>query len=264
MLKIQHLTVKAQSKQVLSDLSLEINPGEIHVLLGPNGAGKSSLAKVIAGHPRYQVVAGSITFSDQDITSLSPEERVKLGLAVTVQNPPEIKGVKLVELLDLIKRNLADSQSQTGSVSSQKSQSQKSAQPKVTSYLQELNGVTQQLLDRELNVRFSGGEKKLAEVLQLISLEPKLAVLDEIDSGLDLKNLERILKVLKQEIISRRIPVLLITHHGQIVDGLQPDWTHVMIDRKIICHSQDYQKVIATIKQHGYEKCRHCQSVDRR
>ncbi|MBD3250388.1 MAG: ATP-binding cassette domain-containing protein [Candidatus Pacebacteria bacterium] len=238
MLKIKNLTVQAQDKLVLQDISLEIKSGEVHVLLGPNGSGKSSLAQVIMGNPRYQITQGKIWFKGQDITDLSMEKRVKLGLAKTFQDPPSIRGVTLEQLLtEISSRELVELGDQLAS--------------------------SHKLLKRQVNYQFSGGEKKLAELWQVIQLQPELIIFDELDSGVDLKNLERIIKLIKQKFIDQQTPVLFITHHGQIINGLEPSWTHVMLDSKIICRSQNYQQAIKTIKEYGYQKCRQCQFVDR-
>ncbi|MEA2056229.1 MAG: Fe-S cluster assembly ATPase SufC [Patescibacteria group bacterium] len=248
MLQIKNLTVKVDSKIIIEDLTLFIKKGEIHVLLGPNASGKSSLAQTIMGNPRYQILQGKIWFKDQDITRLSMEKRAQLGLALSFQEPPPIKGVSLNQILELIRQKRGH-------------KIKKTKQTEIE--LLEQLPASKKLLHRNLNERYSGGEKKIAELLQLSALKPKLIIFDELDSGLDIKNLSRILKVIKAQFLSKGVSVLFITHHGQIVDGMQPDWTHVMLNKKIICNSQDYQKVITTIKEHGYQKCRHCQFVDR-
>jgi len=240
MLKITDLAVTVEDKQVLQGLNLVVNSGEVHVLLGPNGSGKSSLAQTILGNPAYQITQGKIEFNGQDITQASMADRAKLGLALSFQEPPEIKGVTLENLINLIKNN----------------QEKSLLQP-------EDLALAKDLLLREVNHNFSGGEKKLSEVLQILSLNPKLVIFDELDSGLDLVNLHKILQIIKRDLLANDIPVIFITHHGQIVDGLQPDWTHVMLEKKIICNSEDYQKVINTIRDNGYDKCRQCQFVDR-
>ena len=239
MLKIDNLTAAADNQIILDKINLKIKQGEVHVLLGPNGSGKSSLAQVIMGNPHYQIKSGQIFFQDRDITQLPMEKRVELGLALAYQDPPEIKGVPLQQLLDLIG-------------SKQPNRAESARQPKWT----------KKLLKREVNVKFSGGEKKIAEILQVLALNPKLAIFDELDSGLDVKNMARVISLVKSEIIDRRISSLFITHYGKIVSQLEPDWTHVMLNKKIICSSQDYQQVITTINQHGYQRCRQCQSLD--
>ncbi len=246
MLTIKNLTAEADQKIVLENVNLEIKKGETHVLLGPNGSGKTSLAQTIMGNPHYQIKSGQILFKDQGITDLTMEERAKLGLALSYQQPPEIKGVSLSKLLDVISQVKADDSA------SKKTQNQ-------TKILEKFGS---KLLERDLNVKFSGGEKKIAEILQILALDPKLVIFDELDSGLDLKNLKKITTIINSEIIKKDVSVLFITHHGQIINGLKPDWTHVMLDKDIICDSQNYQQVISTIRQHGYEKCRQCQSLD--
>jgi Fe-S cluster assembly ATP-binding protein len=246
MLNIHNLTVSAGQQLILDQISLEIKAGEIHVLLGPNGSGKSSLAQVIIGNPQYQVESGQVIFQGQDITQLPMAARAKLGIALTFQNPPQIPGVSLQKLLKSIRSSHRDDLQQP----------RQSAVKRDSAFGQEL-------LQRDLNVDFSGGEKKMAEVLQILALQPQFVIFDELDSGLDIKNLARISKIIKGQIIDQNLPVLFITHHGQIVNGLQPDWTHVMLDKEIICSSQDYQRVITTIQKHDYRQCRQCQSAHR-
>ncbi len=238
MLEIRNLSVQAEDKQILQDNNLQIKEGEVHVLLGPNGSGKSSLAQTIMGNPHYQVTQGRIIFTGKDITDLPMPKRAKLGLALSFQNPPEIKGVILKKLLALISDNISEN-----------TETQKADETKLG----------QRLLEREVNVSFSGGEKKMSELRQIIAMNPKLVIFDELDSGLDLKNIHRVLAVIKKQLIDKGVSVLFITHSGDMLDGIQPDWTHVMLDKQMICHSRDYQQVITTIRQHGYQKCRHCQ-----
>lgn len=239
MLQIKNLSAQAEQQPVLEDVSLTIKAGELHVLLGPNGSGKTSLAQVIMGSPRHQVRQGEIKFNQQEITQCKPEERAKLGLAMSFQDPPAIQGVTLKQLLELI----AD-----------KSGGQA---PDLNDEL--FNQAKHKLLNRDVNLKFSGGEKKIAEILQILALRPQLAIFDELDSGLDLKNTHKIADIIQKKLIEQGTAVLLITHTGKIIDGLKPDWTHVMLDKTIVCSSQDYLKVKQMIKEQGYEQCRHCQ-----
>ena len=228
LLKIEKLKVKANQKEILKGVNLPIREGEIQVLLGPNASGKSSLAQTILGNPKYKVIKGKIFFEGKEITKLSPEKRVRLGITMAWQSPPAIKGVKLSQLLEKISKQKIE-------IKEAKS-----------------------LLEREVNLDFSGGEKRISELLQVLALNPKLVIFDEIDSGLDIKRLERVAKIIKKELIDKNASVLLITHWGQILDYLKPYFTNVMVDGKIICQEKNSKKVLKVIKKYGYEKCKKC------
>lgn len=229
-LKIENLRVKANSKEILKGINLEIMPGQVQALLGPNGSGKSVLGQTILGSPKYKVTDGKIFFRRKEITKFSPEERVKLGMALVWQSPPTIKGVKLSELLKKIS---------------------KVAKDRPLSF-------SKGLLEREVNVDFSGGEKKTSELLQILALKPKFVIFDEIDSGLDIKRLQIVAKIIKKELIQKKVSILLITHWGQILHYLKPSLTNVMVGGKIICKEKNFKKVLRIIKKYGYEKCKKC------
>jgi Fe-S cluster assembly ATP-binding protein len=232
LLEIKNLRVKGNGQEILKGINLGLKKGEAQVLLGPNASGKSTLAQVIAGSPKYQVSQGKIFFDQKEITKLSPEKRTKMGIVLSWQNPPTIKGVKLSQLLEKI------------------------AKKKVENKKLDLDS---NLLEREVNLDFSGGEKKMSELLQILSLNPKLVILDEVDSGLDLKRLEKVAGIIKKELIEKKISVLIITHSGVILRFLKPQMTNVMLKGKIICQEKDYKKVLKVIKKYGYEKCKKCQ-----
>jgi Fe-S cluster assembly ATP-binding protein len=229
LLEVKNLKVESNGEKILKGVDFKINLGETQALLGPNASGKSTLAQVILGNPKYKISQGQILFRGKNITRLPPEKRVKLGMALSWQNPPAIKGVKFFQLLDKISRRRIEN---------------------------EKLGINQDLLKRELNLDLSGGEKKLSELLQVLSLNPKLVILDEIDSGLDLRRLEKVARVIKKELINKKISVLLITHSGEILRFLKPKVTNVMINGRIICRQEDFRKVLRTIKKYGYEKCK--------
>jgi len=230
LLDIKNLKVRANEKEILRGINLQIKKGEIQALLGPNASGKSTLVQVILGNPKYQVTQGKIFFAGKEITKLLPEKRVKLGLALAWQTPPAVKGVKLSQLLEKI---------------SQRKDLQRFEEGK-------------ELLERETNVDFSGGEKKISELLQILALRPKLVIFDEIDSGLDLKKLEKVSKIIKKELAAKGVSVLLITHSGAILQFLKPKMTNVMVNGRVICKEKDFRKVLKTIKKYGYEKCKKC------
>ena len=232
LLKTEKLRVEGNGKEILKGVNLQIKRGEIQALLGPNASGKSTLAQVILGNPKYKIKKGKIIFQGKNITKFTSEKRVKLGIALTWQSPPVIKGVKLSQLLEKISFK-KDFQPEEG----------------------------KKLLEREVNVDFSGGEKKISELLQILSLNPKLVIFDEIDSGLDIKKIERVAKIIKKEFSGKKIKiaVLFITHSGDILKFFKPKITNVMVRGKIICKGKDYKKVLRVIKKYGYEKCKKCQ-----
>jgi Fe-S cluster assembly ATP-binding protein len=238
MLRIEDLRVETKGKQILRGVNLEIKKGEIHALLGPNGSGKSTLASVIAGIPGYSI-KGKIFFEGKDITKLPPEKRVKLGIAMVFQQPPAIKGVKLSSLLEKISKiPICELEDSLGD-----------------KYILK---VAERLLKREVNVNFSGGEKKISEILQVLSLNPKFLILDEIDSGLDVKLTERISKLFRKLNDKKELTLLVITHSGAILRFLKPKITHVMLDGTIVCSSDNWKIVWKAIQVHGYEKCKEC------
>lgn len=231
MLKIENLSVKVHGKDILRRVSLEIKNAEVHALLGPNASGKSTLAYAIMGFPDYKITEGKISFKGKDLTSLPIEERVKSGIALAFQHPPTIKGVKLSKILEKTSKQTID----------------------VTEY-----SVNPDLLGRELNVGFSGGERKLSEIIQIISLSPSLVIFDELDAGLDIENLERLTSIVKDKLLNNDVSILLITHRGNILRFLRPDVAYVMLDGKIVCSSKNWRKVWKTIVRYGYEKCKEC------
>ena len=235
LLEIKNLKVKGNEKEILKGINLKINSGEVQAFLGPNASGKSTLAQVILGNPKYKIIQGKIFFGGKEITKLLPEKRVKLGLSLAWQTPPTIKGVKLSQLLEKIAKT-------------------KMFQGSTLKHSE----VEPQLLEREVNLDFSGGEKKLSELLQVLVLKSKLVIFDEIDSGLDLEKLEKVSKIIKKELVDKGVSVLLITHSGNILNFLKPKITNVIVEGKIICKEKDYRKVLRTIKKYGYEKCKKC------
>lgn len=225
-LKIDNLSTEVDGKNILKNVNLEIKKGETHVLLGANASGKSTLLYTLMGFPDYCVKEGRIVFDEKDITDLEIEERAKLGIAAVYQNPPAIN-VKLSKLLDKISKTKVDIQGVQG------------------------------LMEREINVGFSGGERKLSEVIQVISLDPEFIILDELDAGLDVENLERLSSLIKQELSDRSI--LLITHRGRALRFFEPDFAHVMLEGELICSSKNWKKVWKTIEEDGYERCKTCE-----
>ena len=184
----------------------------MHALLGPNASGKSTLTFSIMSFPEYEITYGKILFEGKDITHLPIEEKAKLGIALAFQNPPAIKGVKLSHLLKRI-----------------------SKQPLDMNYFSQDND----LLEREINVGFSGGEKRLSEIMQILSLNPKLAIFDEIDAGLDVINLEKLIWIIQDKLTRSGVSLLLITHRGNILQFLEPNVAHVLLHGEIVCSSRN-------------------------
>ena len=227
LLEIKNLTVEVEGKKVLDELDFNIKKGEVVALLGPNGSGKSTLARIIAGDLRLKIKSGEIIFNNKNISNLAPEKRVEEGVALAFQNPPEIEGLNMTFFLESISEN--------------------------EDYFKE-----EKLLKRDVNKGFSGGEKKLSELMQLTSLKLKLVIFDEIDSGLDIKKIGEVAELIKKYFIEKNVAVLIITHHGDILDLLKPNRANIIIDGKIIGRDEDYKSVLKTIKKYDYEKCRKC------
>jgi len=231
LLKITNLHASTyEDKKILHGVGMAIEKGKVYALLGPNGSGKSSLAHIILGDPKYEITKGKIVFGGKVLNGTHPEERVKLGLALAFQHPPVLKGVPLEVLLKIISG----------------------------SEVEDKFKIAPKLLSRDVNLDYSGGEKKLTELLQILLLKPKLAILDELDSGLDIRNLKKLVDIVKKELIGKKTSVLIITHSGKILELLKPDMTSVMVDGKIICRNKDYKGILKTISKYGYEKCKKC------
>jgi Fe-S cluster assembly ATP-binding protein len=232
-LKIKNLNVEVNDKLIIKNLSLNINQGELVALMGANGAGKSTLVRVLLGDDAYQVKSGQITFLSKDLLTMVPEERAKLGLAFVWQQAPAIKGVELFTLLNLI-QEIHD-----GDYDYQ---------------------LADPLLFREINSSFSGGEKKIAELVQVLNQNPKLLVIYELDSGLDIENLKTVLTALKKELKKKNIALLIITHSGAVLQEIKAQRIAILRHGELICQSRDIKKVLTTIKQYGYQKCESCQN----
>lgn len=231
-LKIERLSVRVGGKDILKDINLEIKKAEIHALLGPNASGKSTLVYTLMGFPDYKIMEGEIDFKGKNIGNLSIEERAKLGIAVVFQHPPIIKGIKLSKLLEKISKQVIN--------------------------IKEFP-IKSDLLSREINVGFSGGERKLSEIIQIISLSPSLVVFDELDSGLDVEMLEKLASIIKDKFLHNKVSILLITHRGSILHFLKPDFAHVIINGELVCSSRDWKDIWETIRKYGYEKCKECE-----
>ncbi|MBX9587180.1 MAG: Fe-S cluster assembly ATPase SufC [Gammaproteobacteria bacterium] len=226
MLKIENLQVSVKGKSIiLQGINLEVKPGEIHAIMGPNGSGKSTLASVLAGRDDYDITAGTVKFENDDLLSLSPEERAIKGLFLAFQYPVELPGVN----------NLYFLKSALNSIRRARGQSEYDAIDFiqfVRSKLQDL-GMDEAFLQRAVNHGFSGGEKKRNEVLQMMVLEPKLAILDETDSGLDIDALQAVAKGVNSLRDSSR-SFIVVTHYQRLLDFIVPDFVHVLANGRII------------------------------
>ncbi|KLO21388.1 MULTISPECIES: Fe-S cluster assembly ATPase SufC [unclassified Marinitoga] len=240
LLKVKNLKAKVieDNKEILKGVNLNINAGEIHVLMGPNGSGKSTLSNVIMGSPKFEVIDGEILFEGKDILKLDTNERAKMGLFLTFQHPQEIEGVKMRQFLINAYRHMHPD----------KKVSPIELNKKLINLCKEIN-IKPEFLDRYVNTGFSGGEKKKSEILQLFFLEPKLVIIDEIDSGLDvdaLRDVADAINKLKKDDMS----ILMITHYQRILKYLQPDYVHVYVDGKIV-YTGD-AKLAEEIEEKGY------------
>lgn len=220
MLVIRDLDVSIENKQILKKFSLEIKAGEVHAIMGPNGAGKSTLAKILAGHPSYEVTGGEILFEGQNIVDMDPEERAKLGLFLSFQYPLEIPGLTNFQFLH------SAYEACRGKIS------EKEFEELLTKKMEQMN-VRSEFKTRNLNEGFSGGEKKKNELLQMAVLEPKLTILDEIDSGLDIDAMKDVAQGVKA-LLSKDRAVLIVTHYQRLLDYIKPDFVHVVVDGQIV------------------------------
>lgn len=222
LLKIENADVDIEKKRVLSGINLSVNPGETHVLMGPNGAGKSTLGYTIMGHPKYTVSGGKIFFEGEDITSLSADKRAARGIFLSFQTPIEIPGISLESF---IKNSIQAGKGERVNLF----QFQKQLKA-----MMELLNMDESYASRDLNVGFSGGERKKSEILQLLMLKPKLAVLDETDSGLDVDAVRTVSKGIREYQKNQNGALLIITHSAKILESLTVDRTHVLVKGKIV------------------------------
>jgi len=248
MLKIENLSVRIEEKEILFDISLEFKKGEIHAIMGRNGCGKSTLAKVIAGHPDYEITSGDILIMNKEgnyesILELEPEERAHLGLFVGFQSPIAIPGLDNESFLRTVYNNHRELQ---GSDRMDAMDFREFISEKMDDL-----GMGEEFLKRGVNSGFSGGERKKNEMLQLVLLEPKMAILDEIDSGLDVDALSTICK----DINSFRSPknlFVLITHYNRILKHIKPDFIHVFHNGRVVLTSNDAQ-LAHQIEENGFD-----------
>jgi len=242
MLEIENLSVEVEKREILHDINLSIKTGETHVLFGPNGAGKSTLLSAIMGFPKYHITRGRITFNGQDITNASLDERARLGIGISIQRPPVIRGVKTYDMVRACLKGKGDSA--------------------IINKLAEKANLAD-FLERDINYGFSGGEIKRSELMQLLAQRPQLVLLDEPESGVDLVNISLIGKLIN-ELLRKDCPIkdrkcmgLIITHTGYILDYVNARTGYVMCEGMIGCEG-DPHEMLATIKEKGYKKCLTC------
>lgn len=225
MLSIKNLKAAAGEKEILKGLDLEVNAGEVHAIMGPNGSGKSSLAHILSGREGLEVTEGTVTFEGDDLLELEPEERAAAGVFLAFQYPVELPGVNnthfLKEALNAQRRNRGEEE--LDSVAFMKLVREK----------MELVSMKPELLKRQVNAGFSGGEKKRNEILQLTLFEPRLAILDETDSGLDIDALRTVSEGVNA-VRSEDRAIILVTHYQRLLDYIEPDFVHVLADGRII------------------------------
>lgn len=237
LLEIKHLYASAKEKEILKDVSLTINKGEIHVVMGPNGSGKSTLANVIMNNPSYTVTGGDLFFEGENITDLSTDERAKRGLFLSFQSPVEVAGISVENFIRSAKSAIDN-----------KNISVIKFGMELQKRMKELD-MKPEYRSRYLNYGFSGGEKKKNEILQMIMLNPKLAILDETDSGLDVDAV-RIVSEGINRYKTKENALLIITHHKEIVERVRPDFVHVIIDGSIVKTSD--ASLMDKIEAQGY------------
>lgn len=242
MLEIEDLSVSVENKEIIHDINLRIQTGETHVLFGPNGAGKSTLLSAIMGFPKYKIIKGKIVFNGQDITTMSLDERARLGMGISIQRPPVIRGVKTYDMLEAALKGRGDGE-----------------------MIKDLAAKADlaDFLERDINYGFSGGEIKRSELMQLMAQKPQLVLLDEPESGVDLVNISLIGKLING-LLEKDCPMrkrscmgLIITHTGYILDYVNARTGYVMCDGMIGCEG-DPREMLATIKEKGYKECLTC------
>ena len=242
MLEIKDLTVEVEGKGIIRDLNLNIEEGEVHVLFGPNGCGKTTLLMTLLGFPSYKVTRGRITFKGVDITDLPTNERVKLGMGISFQHPPEIRGVKLGDMVNIAQ-----------------GRKEEEIDEDVIALAKRLN-ISVDFLNRDVNLGFSGGEVKRSEILQLLAQAPDFIMFDEPDSGVDVENIELIGKIMSELLDRNKMPSkrdksgLIITHSGSIMRHIKADRAHVMLGGRIACSGMP-DEITKNVLETGFERC---------
>jgi Fe-S cluster assembly ATP-binding protein len=238
MLKIENLRVEIDGQEILKGLDLEVGIGEIHAIMGPNGSGKSTLANVLMGHPRYEITDGSVIFEGEDVLELEPDERAKMGLFLAFQYPSEVPGVSVANFLRTAVNSVRE---------------EELSPMEMYRLLQEKMAIMKmdpKFAERYLNEGFSGGEKKRNEILQMLMLEPRLAIMDETDSGLDIDALQVVARGVN-EVRGPDFSAVLITHYQRILRYIEPDRVHVMLDGRIV--TSGGKELAEALEDKGYD-----------
>jgi len=242
LLSIKDLKAKIDEKEILKGINLEVKPGEVHAIMGPNGSGKSTLAAVLAGRTNYEVTGGSVEFNDKDLLELSPEDRAREGVFLAFQYPIEIPGVSTINFL----------KTAVNEIRTYRGQEPLDAVAFLSLMKEKANlvEIDQALLKRSLNEGFSGGEKKRNEIFQMAMLEPKLAVLDETDSGLDIDAL-RIVANGVNKLKSKDNAVIVVTHYQRLLEYIVPDYVHVLYKGRIV--KSGGKELALELEEKGYD-----------
>jgi Fe-S cluster assembly ATP-binding protein len=241
-LEITDLHVRIEDREILRGVNLSIDKGEIHALMGPNGSGKSTLANTLLGHPAYEVTEGKILFKGQDITGAEPHERAKAGLFLAFQYPVSIPGVSVANFLRM-------------AINAKRAEPIKVKEFGVQlQHAIELLDVDRAFTSRHLNDGFSGGEKKRAEILQMAMLAPDIAILDETDSGLDIDALRTVAEGVAKLHKEQGLGALIITHYQRILDYIEPEFVHIMLDGRIVLEGGG--ELVKRLEREGYDEIR--------
>ena len=238
MLKIENLHIEIDGNEIVKGLDLEVGKGEIHAIMGPNGSGKSTLANVLMGHPRYEVTEGSVTFEGEDVLELEPDERAKMGMFLAFQYPSEVPGVSVANFLRTAVNSVRE---------------EELSPMEMYRLLQEKMHIMRMdptFAERYLNEGFSGGEKKRNEILQMLMLEPRLAIMDETDSGLDIDALQVVARGVN-ELRGPEFSAVIITHYQRILRYIDPDRVHVMLDGRLVTSGE--RELADELEDRGYD-----------
>ena len=246
-LEIKNLHVSIDDKEILKGVNLNIKQGETHILMGPNGSGKSTLSFVLLGHPNYKITQGEILFNGENINALTPDKKAKIGLFMSFQHPSAIPGVTLTNFLRTSYNNIKKGTNQEEKTKLEEVMAFK----RLLEEKMELLDFDKSFAKRNVNDGLSGGERKKSEMLQLAVLEPKIAILDELDTGLDVTALKTVAEAVNK-IKGPEIGLLIITHYQRLLDHIKPDFVHVLVNGKIVADGS--MELVKEIEDKGYSQ----------